>query len=70
MPSPSKEAIDAANQIVYEHWGTDSDGDLRYGGSRTLESWPALRDKVAEALDSFRAKENLSWCDKNGWPQH
>jgi hypothetical protein len=57
MPSPSKEAIDAANRIAYEHWNTDSDGDLRYGGSRTLESWPALRDEVAKALDAFRANK-------------
>jgi hypothetical protein len=53
----TKEAIEAANEIVYESWRSDRDGDLYCNGQRKLKEWPELRDAVAEAMDKFRSQD-------------
>jgi hypothetical protein len=50
----TKEAIKAANEIVYESWRSDVDGDLYCNEEYKLKDRPALRDAVAEAMDKFK----------------
>ena len=65
---PSQAAIDAANEITYESWKSDREGDLYCNGPRKLKEWPALRDMVADAIDQARREAYLRCANYVGVP--